>query len=77
MWFHLLTSIVVLENKIVSVADGVWKSVLNCIDRFVAVFNLAGQSLADWSLLLMRYHLQWQRRFFVNDQSSLTCPKTA
>ena len=44
MWFHLLTSIIVLENKIVSLADGAWQSVLNYIDRFVAVFNLGGQS---------------------------------
>ena len=44
MWFHLLTSIVVLENKIVSLADGTRQSVLDCIDRFVAVFNLGGQS---------------------------------
>ena len=44
MWFHLLTSIVVLENKIVSLADGAWQSVLNCTERFVAVFNLGDQS---------------------------------
>ena len=44
MWFHLLTSIVVVENKLVSLADGAWQSVLDCIDRFVAVFNLGGQS---------------------------------
>ena len=44
MWCHLLTSIVVLENKIVSLADGAWQRVLDLIDRFVAVFNLDGQS---------------------------------
>ena len=44
MWFHLLTSIVVLENKILSLGDGAWQSVLDCIDRLVAVFNLDGQS---------------------------------
>ena len=44
MWFHLLTSIIVIENKIVSLADDAWQSVLDCIDRFVAVFNLGGQS---------------------------------
>ena len=44
MRFHLLTSIVVLENKIVSLADGAWQGVLDCIDKFVALFNLGGQS---------------------------------
>ena len=44
MWFHLLTSIVVLENKIVSLADEAWQSVLDCVDRFVAVFILGGQN---------------------------------
>ena len=44
MWCHLLTSIVFLENKIVSLADGAWQSVLDRIDRFVVVFNLDGQS---------------------------------
>ena len=44
MWLHLLTSIVVLENKIVSLADVAWQSVLDCTDRFVAVFYLGGQS---------------------------------
>ena len=44
MWFHLLTSIDVIENKIVSLADGAWQRVLDCIDRFVAVFNLGGQN---------------------------------
>ena len=44
MWFNLLTSMVVLENKVVSLADGAWQSVSDCIDRFVAVFNLGGQS---------------------------------
>ena len=44
MWFNLVTSIVALENKIVSLADGAWQSVLDCIGRFVAVFNLGGQS---------------------------------
>ena len=44
LWFHLLTSIIVLENKIVSLAGGTWQSVLDCIDRFVAVFNLGDQS---------------------------------
>ena len=44
MWFHLLTSIDVLEAKIVSLADGAWQSILDCIDRFEAVFNLGGQS---------------------------------
>ena len=43
MWFHLLTCIDVLEAKIVSLADGAWQSVLDCIDRFAA-FNLDGQS---------------------------------
>ena len=43
MWFHSLTSIVVLENKIVSFVDGAWQSVLDCTDRFVAVFHLSGQ----------------------------------
>ena len=43
MWFHLLTSIDVIEAKIV--ADGAWQSVLDCIDRFVAVFNLGGPIL--------------------------------
>ena len=47
MWFHLLTSIYVFENKIVSLANGVWQSVLDCTDRFVAVFNLSDQS-ASW-----------------------------
>ena len=37
MWFHLLTSIDFLEAKIVP-CD------LDSIDRFVAVFNLDGQS---------------------------------
>ena len=64
MWFHLLTSIVVFENKIVSLADGAWQSVLDCIDRFVAVFNLGGQS-ASWlesaadegsSIVIMFFH---------------------
>ena len=40
MWFHLLTSIVVLENKIFSLVEGAWQSVLDCVDRFVAGFNL-------------------------------------
>ena len=44
MWFPLLTSKGVLENKIVSLADGAWQSVLDCIDRFVAVFNRGIQS---------------------------------
>ena len=44
MWFHLLTSVVVLEVKIVSLADEVWQCVLDCTDRFVAVFNLGGES---------------------------------
>ena len=44
MWFHLLTSIVVLENKIVSLADRAWQSVLDCTGRFVAVFYLGCQS---------------------------------
>ena len=44
MWFHLSTSVVVLENKIVSLADGAWQSVLDGIDRFIALFNLDGQS---------------------------------
>ena len=44
MRFHLLTSIVVLENKIVSLSDGAWQSVLDCTDRFVAVFNLGDQN---------------------------------
>ena len=44
MWFHLLTSIVVLKIKIVSLAEEAWQSVLDCIDRFVAEFNLGGQS---------------------------------
>ena len=43
MWFHLLTNIVVLENKLLSLADGAWQSVLNCTDTCVAVFNLGGQ----------------------------------
>ena len=43
MWFHLLTSIVVLENEMVSLAGGAWQSVLDCIERFVAVINLDGQ----------------------------------
>ena len=46
MWCHLLTSIVVLKNKIVLLTDGSWRSVLDCIDRFVAMFNLGGQSAA-------------------------------
>ena len=44
MWFHLLTSIVVLENKIVPLVEGALQSVLDCIGRFVAVFNLCGQN---------------------------------
>ena len=44
MCFHLLTCIVFLENKIVSLADGVWHSGLDCIDRFVAVYNLGSES---------------------------------
>ena len=44
MWFRLLTSIVVLENKIVALADGAWQCILDCIDRFVALFTLGGQS---------------------------------
>ena len=38
------SSIVVFEIKIVSLADEAWQSVLDCTDRFVAVFNLGGQS---------------------------------
>ena len=38
IWFHLLTSIVVLENKIDSLAEGAWQSVLDCIDRFVNTY---------------------------------------
>ena len=44
MWFHLLTSIDVLKAKIVPLIDGIWQSVLVCIDRFVAVFNQGGLS---------------------------------
>ena len=42
VWFHLLISIVVLENKIVLLVAGAWQSVLDCIDRFEVVFNLGG-----------------------------------
>ena len=44
MLCHLLTIIGVVLNKIVLLANGAWQSVLDCIDRFVAVFNLGGQS---------------------------------
>ena len=44
MWFVLLGCIYVLVNKSPHVADGAWQSILDCIDRFVTVFNLGGQS---------------------------------
>ena len=43
MWFLLWTSIDVLDNNR-NVTDGAWQSVLDCIDKFVAVVNLGGQS---------------------------------
>ena len=63
MWFHLLTSIVVLEIETVSLTDESWQSILSCIDRFLAVFNRVAKALADWSLLLMRYQLLSLRLF--------------
>ena len=61
MW--IIVNVVVLENKFVSLADGAWQSILDCIDRFVAVFHKVVKALADWSLLLMRYHLLSLRLF--------------
>ena len=70
MWFHLLTSINVFEAKIVLLADGAWQSVLDCIDRFVAVFNLGDQSISwlesaadEESSIVITFILFFQHRF--------------
>ena len=76
MWFHLLTSIVVLGNEIVSLAHRAWQSFLDCIDRFVAVINLCGKALTDLSLLLMRYHLLSLRLFHSLSIICRTCEST-
>ena len=41
IWFLLLASVDVHINKSV---DWAWQNVLDCVDRFVAVFNLGGRS---------------------------------
>ena len=45
IWFLLLASIDVLVNKSSNIiADWAWQSVLDCVDRFVVVFNLGDRS---------------------------------